>query len=141
MYKLYKHIYERVNITAIWIKFYLSIASDLASSNNSCNIIYLDGPSLFNETGPVFGSAWFKPVNDSRPEAQVSALELFTAAIHPNISCHGAGCNFDPPTPPPKPITCEVNPCPVGTECCKYPDGTWYTCCASNQKCNEGVCV
>ena len=103
-----------------------------------CHIVYLDGPPSFNKTGPIFGSAWYKKVKEARPEAQVSVLELISAGIHHNVSCVGKACSFDPPNPPPKHLTCEDNPCPIGQECCKYVDS--YTCCAPGQKCIDGYC-
>ena len=119
---------------------YIQTFSLSLSSKDECHIIYLDGPPSYNKTGPVFGSAWYKPVKEARPEAQVSVLELFTAGIHLNVSCVGKACTYDPPTPPPKHLTCHDNPCPTGQECCKYPDTDSYTCCAPNQKCSYGYC-
>ena len=114
--------------------------SSTAPPKDDCHIVYLDGPPAFNKTGPVFGSAWFKPITEARPEGQVSVLELFTAGMHPNVSCVGKACTYDPPSPPPKHLTCQDNPCPIGQECCKYPETSSYTCCAPNQKCTQGYC-
>ena len=89
----------------------------------------------------MFGSAWYKPVKEARPEAQVSVLDLFNAGIKFNVSCIGQACNYDPPNPPPKKITCDDDPCPIGQECCQYPYTPAYTSCATGQKCKLGVCV
>ena len=113
--------------------------------DEKCHIVYLDGPPFYDGTGPVFGSAWNKPIKEARPMMQNSALDLLTAGIKHNVSCVGEGCNYDPPTPPPKALTCSDNPCPTGQDCCKFPGPcalcpSSYTCCATGQKCNNGVC-
>ncbi len=41
------------------------------SDEKDCHIVYLDGPPVYNKTGPVFGAAWNYPLRDARPMAQV----------------------------------------------------------------------
>ncbi|XP_013384707.1 uncharacterized protein LOC106154774 [Lingula anatina] len=103
-----------------------------------CNISYRDGRPFHNSTGPVFGTRWFGPFSFSSPMQDTSALELLVANIAQGTRCHGDGCAYDPPTPPPRPFTCQDHPCPADEACCAYSD--YYTCCTPDQKCVNGIC-
>ncbi|KAH3833393.1 uncharacterized protein LOC127878953 [Dreissena polymorpha] len=107
-----------------------------------CNISYKDGPPYFNKSGPVFSPDWRGPFSYGAPMQQTSALDLFISAIQPGTECSGSFCNYDPPNPPPQPLTCNSKPCPEGEDCCEYSPYTSYTCCYTNQHCNNttGVC-
>ena len=88
----------------------------------------------------VFGVAYSGPYNYSAPMQQTAVLDLFVSGILPNTTCLGNSCNFDPPIPPPLPLTCQDNPCPSDQPCCEY-QNEYYTCCESTQKCKNGECV
>ncbi len=105
----------------------------------NCTLIYTDGLPFYNVTGPVFDTSWHGPYNHSSPMPQASALDLLVSLIQPGTKCKGGGCGYDPPTPPPRPMTCKGNPCPTGRVCCDY-QGGYRTCCESTQKCVGGFC-
>lgn len=109
----------------------------------NCNITFKDGPPYYNISGPVFSSDWRGPFKTGAPMQQTAALDLFISAIRPGTECSGQYCNYDPYYPPPQPLTCRSRPCPEGQDCCEYNPYTTYTCCATNQKCNQttGICV
>ena len=106
---------------------------------DSCHIIYKDGPARYNKTTPVFGTRWGGPFNEAAPMQQTTVLDLFVSAIMPGTRCHGDGCAYDPPIPPPHHLTCEDNPCPTSEQCCEY-QGSFATCCTPDQTCNYGYC-
>ncbi|KAH3833549.1 hypothetical protein DPMN_106862 [Dreissena polymorpha] len=107
-----------------------------------CNISYQDGPPYFNKSGPVFSPDWRGPFSYGDTMQQTSVLDLFISAIQPSTECSGSFCNYDPPNPPPQPLTCNSKPCPEREDCCEYSPYTSYTCCYTNQHCNNttGVC-
>ncbi|KAL3836995.1 hypothetical protein ACJMK2_022388 [Sinanodonta woodiana] len=106
-----------------------------------CNITFKDGPPYFNVSGPVFSPDWIGPVTYGAPMQQACVLDLFVASINAGTRCTGDYCSFDPPYPPPQPLTCESHPCPPDEPCCEYSPYTTYTCCESTQKCQNGICV
>ncbi|KAI8521481.1 hypothetical protein Bbelb_012350 [Branchiostoma belcheri] len=79
-----------------------------------CNITYKDGPPVHNVTGPLFGTTWAGPYNQSAPMQETCVLDLFTSSIPPGVRCVGQGCTYDPPNPPPIHLTCSSHPCPRG---------------------------
>ncbi|WAQ97961.1 YHG7-like protein [Mya arenaria] len=108
-----------------------------------CNISYKDGPAYYNKSGPVFSPDWRGPFTYGAPMQQTSVLDLMIAAIRPGTNCTGKYCNYDPYYPAPQPLTCGSRPCPEGEDCCEYSPYTSYTCCYTNQHCNQtaGICV
>merc|ERR1719481_1519838 len=108
------------------------------SQGHACHIVYLDGPPSYKATGPVYDAVWLGPFNQSRPIQQTSALDLLLAGSERNVICVGKACSYDPINPPPRPLTCHDNPCPLSQQCCEYE--SQYTCCAEGQTCNHGFC-
>jgi mannan endo-1,6-alpha-mannosidase len=129
---------------ATWLRQNMEsvIANDKCEPNGNttkCHVVYLDGPPFNSVAGPVFSEKWNGPFNYSAPMQQASILDLFVSNIQVGTTCTGAACNYDPPTPPPHPLTCKDNPCPPGKPCCKFDNS--YTCCGRDQKCVSGVCT
>ncbi|XP_066303707.1 uncharacterized protein [Branchiostoma lanceolatum] len=104
-----------------------------------CNITYKDGPPAHNVTGPLFGTTWAGPYNQSAPMQETCVLDLFTSSIPRGVKCVGQGCTYDPPNPPPIHLTCDSHPCPPGEDCCNV--GRSFTCCDITQKCKNGICT
>ena len=128
--------------------------------NITCHIVYLDGAPSYPATGtdlrmlplqansvgddnssvsgPIFDAVWTGPFQESRPIQQTSALDLLVAGSEPGVVCRGQGCAYDPRAPPPRPLTCDDDPCPSGQACCEY--SSQFTCCAPGQTCQQGFC-
>ena len=106
---------------------------------DSCNLVFLDGPSNKPHAGPVFGTNWRGPFDAGRPIQQTSTLDLFVSAIPQNTKCQGAACMYDPPIPPIVQIDCKTHPCPTNYTCCTW-DSTYHTCCTPGQECYDGGC-
>ena len=109
------------------------------AGSNNCHIVYLDGPPSYGATGPVFDRNWSGGFQQSRPIQQTSALDLLLAGVRGPVLCVGRDCAYDPVPPPPHHLTCKDQPCPTGQDCCEY-DGE-YSCCNTDQKCDDGICV
>ena len=72
---------------------------------------------------------------------QASVFDLFASSISEGTQCSGSACSYNPPNPPPEPLTCDDNPCPEGKQCCSFDHGEYQTCCASSQICFERACI
>ena len=86
---------------------------------NACNISARNGASFHNRSGPVFGWRFHEPFRgqEANPMSQVSALQLLCAAVDDATTCDDDGdddwCAYDPPNPPPEPLTCDdAHTCP-----------------------------
>jgi len=134
--ELYKQFLQ-TNSQSVWMKD--RCEPEVQSSN--CTVVFKDGPSAHsNISGPVFSEDFRGPFNYSATMQQACVLDLFVSAIQVNTTCTGKYCNYDPPIPPPRHLTCKDNPCPPDQPCCQYYND-YYTCCESTQQCVNGECV
>ena len=116
------------------------VTSDICARHvNQCHVIFKDGLPYATPTTPVFDTIWRGPYTSSAPMQQTSALDLFVSAISPATKCSSPACRYDPPIPPPRPLTCKDSPCAPGQQCCEY-GGGYRTCCTLDQRCVYGSC-
>jgi len=110
----------------------------ISNTSNSCHIVYMDGSPSYPASGPVFDSWWLGPYRESRPIQQTAALDLLLAVVEEGVICSGEGCTFNPSPATTNPLSCSDSPCPTGQDCCGWEGG--FTCCATNQHCQQGLC-
>ncbi|KAI8521480.1 hypothetical protein Bbelb_012340 [Branchiostoma belcheri] len=77
-----------------------------------CNITYKDGPPVHNVTGPLFGTTWAGPYNQSAPMQETCVLDLFTSSIPRGSGVWGRGARMipQPPSHPPDVLQSPVPP-------------------------------